>query len=164
MLKQFFARLAVVAASISTALGVALFAPLAAHAEPVRIQCKWNDAANDYTCAQMCTQKLPDGSTVYYPDGTEITITTADGKTTSFKCSNGTWTQTARFIPTDILGTINLVGSIAGLKGDITETVNGCAYGAIECTPDSVFTSSYTIGHVRSLDPGCNPQQVTCFP
>lgn len=94
---RLFPRAALTAAAITTALSATLLTPLAAHAEPVRIQCKWDGA--DYSCARMCTQKLPDGATVYYPDGTEITITTADGKTTTFKCKDGNWTQTSRFVP-----------------------------------------------------------------
>lgn len=151
---KLFSRATLAAAAMATVLSASLLTPLAAHAEPVRIQCKWD--GNDYSCTRMCTQKLPDGSTVYYPDGTTITISTADGKETTFKCNNGNWTQTARVVPTDVLGTINLVGSIAGMKGTLDETI---------CKPDSdCVLRTYTIGRLKLTDGGCSPDQITCIP
>ncbi|MGE5595718.1 MAG: hypothetical protein ACM3S1_06730 [Hyphomicrobiales bacterium] len=102
-------RVALGAATLSILLGAFLLMPLAANAAPVRITCKWS--GNDYKCAQSCTQTLSDGATVYYEDGTEITIVTADGKTTKFKCKDGTWVQTA-LVSNWTIGTLAPITSV----------------------------------------------------
>src|SRR5690349_21013216 len=117
------ARRSIAAIAMVAVIAGTLLAPLAADAAPRKIKCN-----ADGSCHESCTQQLPNGDTVYYDHGTTITL--RDGKTgeeIDFKCVDGQWVkQTTLQLPQflkglQILGNIG-VGSLAGLKGDVTKT------------------------------------------
>jgi hypothetical protein len=80
-----------------------LLAIAAAIAIAIAISMAGADKANAYPkkvctagkCKTVCRQKLADGWTVDYDEGTTITVSSPDGKTkNSFTCRNGNWVKT----------------------------------------------------------------------
>lgn len=122
-------------AAILLAAGIApLGAMSSAHALKVR--------CDTTGCKVYCTQQLPNGNTVEYEDGTNITVTTPDGTEHKFTCKNGQWVRASVIqLPgwRGVIGTIG-VGSIGGIRGDVESQ---------DCndSPEPVCTDvSYSVG------------------
>jgi hypothetical protein len=70
-------------------------------------------------CKTVCRQTLADGWTVDYDEGTEITVSSPDGKTTrKFKCVKGQWVQEMGTVATTILApTVTCPAGTRNLRG-----------------------------------------------
>jgi hypothetical protein len=78
---------AVLAALLGAAVTLGAASP--AKAYPYKICTVTN--AGPQGCKVYCRQQLADGNTADYPEGTQVTITTPDGKSRTFTCTNGSW-------------------------------------------------------------------------
>jgi hypothetical protein len=88
----------------------------------------------DGTCKTVCRQQLPNGNTVDYAEGTEITVNQPDGTSRKFTCKNGDWVESSK-----------LSNPLPGLRGFGRGAVLGVGelQGTMElpnvCTPDVVY-------------------------
>jgi hypothetical protein len=98
----------------------------------------------DGTCKEYCRQQLPNGNTVDYPEGTEITVNQPDGTSRKFTCKNGQWVDTTKLsepLPGLRGWGIGAVLGVGELKGTM-EVPNACSPDVVFCPP----TISISVG------------------
>ncbi|MBE0611286.1 MAG: hypothetical protein IH609_18030 [Dehalococcoidia bacterium] len=123
-----------------TLAGTVLAAGIAPFGATAPVQAKSVRCDEAGNCKVYCTQNLPNGGVVEYEEGTQITVTTSDGKEYKFVCKNGQWEKAAAIqLPQwdriKLIGNIG-VASIAGIMGDVeTEVCNDSPEPV--CTPQS---------------------------